>query len=148
MDLLIATAEACLEKMREERRRRSAKGEGPAGLIAVERGRHGIALTEIMLGSRSDKELARRFKPVGEVILQAQRIAARNIAERAGITDDLHQVEVNVWLTMGAIGGMTLMELAGVDSGLTDEALKLMDGNSRAMNRKLRGDKPKPAKDG
>ena len=83
---------------------------------------------------------------MGEVILQAQRIAARNIAERAGITDDLHQVEVNVWLTMGAIRGMTLMELAGVDSGLTDEALKLMDANSRAMNRKLRGDKPKPTK--
>jgi AcrR family transcriptional regulator len=146
VDLLIATAEHCLERMRDERRARNVKGEGPAGIMQVERGRFGIALCEIMLGSRSDKELARRFKPVGELILQSQRNAARMIVERAGIPDHLHQVEVNVWLTMAAIRGMTLMELAGVDSGLTDEALTLIDNNSRAMNRALRGDKPKPAK--
>src|SRR5207248_1758758 len=81
--------------------------------------------TEIMLGSRSDPELARRFKPVAEEILRRQRVAASVIAQREGI-EDVSELEVMVWVSMAAIRGMTLMELAGVDPGLTEKALRMI----------------------
>ena len=125
VDLLIATAEHCLARMRDERRARAAAGGHIFGLMEVERGRFGVALTEIMLGSRSDPALADRFKPVGELILARQRRAAAMTTEREGLEDPA-VMEAMVWLTMGAIRGMSLMQLAGVDSGYTDQALTLL----------------------
>jgi len=141
VDLLIATAAHCLEKMREARRARAATSQHIFGLMEVERSRFGVALTEIMLGSRSDKALAARFKPVGELILEAQRRAARYIAETVGGVDDIAAVEPMVWLNMGAIRGMTLMELAGLDSGHTDAALRLLRANREAFLARLAREK-------
>jgi AcrR family transcriptional regulator len=136
VELLIATAEFCLERMSEERRQKRAEG-STAFALEVERGRFGVALTEIMLGSRSDPELGARFKPVGEMMLERQRAAAAWIAEREGVKD-VKELEAWVWLAMAAIRGMTLMQLAGVDAGHTDRALRMLGRHRRALTDYLR----------
>jgi AcrR family transcriptional regulator len=136
VEMLIATAEYCLERMSEERRTRSAL-QNNAVILEVERGRFGVALTEIMIGSRSDAELAQRFKPVAEKMLSLQRQSAARIAESDGVSD-VTEVEALVWLTMAAIRGMTLMQLAGVDPGLTDRALRMIGRTRRHVIERLR----------
>jgi AcrR family transcriptional regulator len=127
-DLIIATAEHCLLTMRETRlaqREPAVVGPPSNAVMSVERGRYGIALTEIMIGSRSDQELADRFKPVAQMMLDFQRQAAATMAEQEGLSD-VHALEVMVWLHMAAIRGMSLMNLAGVDHGFDNEALQLL----------------------
>lgn len=137
VDLMIAAAEACIVRMREERAARRRDQANTAAIMEVERGRYGVALTEIMIGSRSDKALAERFKPVAELILSRQRAAAAYIAEREGVKD-VSEVEVMVWVSMAAIRGMTLMELAGVDPGLTERALRMIGRNSNRVIQRLK----------
>jgi AcrR family transcriptional regulator len=136
VDLMIATAEACLAHMAEARRVSREENANPNRAVAdAERGRYGVALTEIMLGSRSDPELGRRFKPVAAEILRRQQAAAAYIARLEGI-DDVSEMEVMVWVSMAAIRGMTLMELAGVDAGLTERAIRLIGrSNAAAIER-------------
>jgi AcrR family transcriptional regulator len=137
VDLMIGTAEACVARMREERRARQGDQANAAAIMEVERGRFGVALTEIILGSRSDAALAARFKPVAELILERQRIAAAHIAARNGVKD-VSEIEVMVWVSMAAIRGMTLMELAGVDPGLTERALRMIGRNSNRVIARLK----------
>ncbi len=138
VDLMIATADACLAQMAEARRVSREKNENPNIAIAdAERGRYGVALMEIMLGSRSDPELARRFKPVAQEILRRQSAAAAFIAKREGIAD-VSEMEVMVWVSMAAIRGMTLMELAGVDPGLTERAIRMIGRSNRAAIERAR----------
>jgi len=137
VDLMIATAEHCLVKMREARRGRPAGAAGQAALLEIERSRYGVALTELMMGSRSDPELATRFRPVARAILASQSRAAGYIAEQAGI-DDVREVEVMVWMNMAAIRGMTLMQLAGVDDGFAERATEIMVENRAAFLARLR----------
>jgi len=143
VDLMIATAEHCLMVMRDQRLA-TVEGTGPTrgtptprAIMEIERGRFGVALTEIMLGSRSDEQLAARFKPVGDIILANQRRAAARIANNEGIAD-VRAVEAMVWLNMAGIRGMTLMGLAGIDPGLTDMALELIAENRKAFLARLK----------
>lgn len=137
VDLMIATAESCMARMSEGRRARPEGVPVTRTIMDVERSRYGVALTEIMLGSRSDPELARRFKPIAQLILERQRYAAARIAASEGITD-ASEMEVMVWISMAAIRGMALMELAGVDPGLTERALRMIGRNNAAMMERQR----------
>lgn len=86
VDLLIATAEHCLDATRSKTVVDDADQVDRPALMRAMRGPAGIALMEIMLGSRSDPELRARFKVVGERILTLQRRQAEALAVRAGIS--------------------------------------------------------------
>lgn len=137
VDLVVAAAEHCMAKMSEARRAAPTDVPFPITIMQVERGRYGVALTEIVFGSRSDPGLAIRFRPIAEQILERQRNAAAMIAKREGI-EDVAEIEAMVWVSMAAIRGMTLMELAGVDPGLTDRALRVIGRNNAQGYERLR----------
>jgi AcrR family transcriptional regulator len=129
VDLLIATAEHCVREMGQRSEPQGYIVSRPL-LRQVMRSADGIALMEIMLGSRSDPELLVRFKPIGDRILQLQGRSAKALAELAGLTHD-DDARALTWLSVGAIRGMMLMELAGMDPGLSDAALDFLE---RAQN--------------
>jgi len=103
--------------------------------------RKGRSVTAVMRDDGTVYFDVQAEKPVGELILEAQRRAARYIAETVGGVDDIAAVEAMVWLNMGAIRGMTLMELAGLDSGHTDAALRLLRANREAFLARLAREK-------
>lgn len=141
VDLIVAAGEHALNCMREQRVGHVAGVDGPPprpeAIMEVEVGRYGVAITEIMVGSRSDAELAARFAPLAEIILNAQRAAAANMARVWGV-EDVAALEAMVWLHMAAMRGMALMKMAGVDSGATPQALALISAHRQSIVERLR----------
>lgn len=124
VDLLIATAEHCIATTQSETTQNSVIS-APRDLLRAMQGPAGIALMEIMLASRSDQELLTRFKVVANNILELQRGNATALAERESLTQT-EQLQAFVWLSMGALRGMMLMELSGMNPGLSEAALAIL----------------------
>lgn len=124
-ELLIATAEYCLDNTRSASL--SAQKDVPrrSALLKAMQGSAGIALMEIMVGSRSDPELRTRFADVANKILLMQKRNAALLAEQSGVVED-ERLHALVWLNMAAIRGMMLMELAGLKPGLNQKAMDIL----------------------
>jgi AcrR family transcriptional regulator len=84
-----------------------------------------IALLEIMMGSRSDKDLGERFPAVIEALEKYQREGVWEQAQSVGITDRA-QIEAMVHLHNAAMRGLALELMFSGDSKRAGSAMKLL----------------------
>jgi AcrR family transcriptional regulator len=84
-----------------------------------------IALLEIMMGSRSDKELGARFPAVIAALEKYQRDGVWEQAQSAGITDKA-QIEAMVHLHNAAMRGLALELMFSRDEKKAASAMKLL----------------------
>ncbi|MFN4183539.1 MAG: TetR/AcrR family transcriptional regulator [Hyphomonas sp.] len=133
VDLLIAVAEHAAETQNIHVRRRL--GNLQAGMPIFEAITSAtweamvqptaIALLEIMIGARSDAELARRFRPVIDRLQAAQKEAVWEQAELAGIRDR-DTVITMVHLHMAAMRGLVLELMYSDDRSAADASMQLL----------------------
>jgi AcrR family transcriptional regulator len=84
-----------------------------------------IALLEIMMGSRSDKDLGARFPAVIEALETYQREGVWEQAQSVGITDKA-QIEAMVHLHNAAMRGLALELMFSGDAKRAGAAMKLL----------------------
>lgn len=84
-----------------------------------------IALQEIMMGSRSDRELGVRFPPVIEALEKSQREGVWEQAQSVGITDKA-QIEAMTWLHNAAMRGLAMELMFSKDTRKANAAMKLL----------------------
>jgi AcrR family transcriptional regulator len=124
--LMAAAATHCLERLAIDRKARRANSP-PAGDPVLEGllEPYGVALTEIIVASRSDPELGARFGPVIEDLMQRQAKAAENLAAAWGV-GDRRRMQAMVYLHMAALRGLAMLSLAGGPERATLDALELL----------------------
>lgn len=133
VDLLIAVAEYAAEAQNTHVRRRLAHLQ--AGMPIFEAITSAtweamvqptaIGLLEIMIGARSDAELARRFRPVIERLHAAQKEAVWEQAQLAGIRDRATIVTM-VHLHMAAMRGLVLELMYSEDRSAAEAGMELL----------------------
>ncbi|MFN3312626.1 MAG: TetR/AcrR family transcriptional regulator [Hyphomonas sp.] len=84
-----------------------------------------IALLEIMIGARSDTELARRFRPLIDRLEADQREAVWEQAQLAGI-QDRDTILTMVHLHMAAMRGLALELMYSEDKSAADASMQLL----------------------
>jgi len=94
-----------------------------------------IALLEIMMGSRSDKELGARFPAVIEALEKYQREGVWEQAQSVGITDKA-TIEAMVHLHTAAMRGLALELMFSRDAKKAEASMKLL----RRYKHQLTGD--------
>ena len=133
VDLMIAVAEYCAGKQNRQVARMLANtqpgmdrflGLTMATWDAMQRP-PAIALLEIMMGSRSDKDLGARFPAVLEALEKSQREGVWEQAQSIGITDRA-QVEAMSWLHTAAMRGLAMELMFTKDVRKANAAMKLM----------------------
>jgi AcrR family transcriptional regulator len=142
-DLMIAVAEYAAEKQNRHVRRLLANTKvGMDRFLAVTMATWdamtkpaATALLEIMLGSRSDPELADRFPAVIESLEKYQREGVWEQAQSVGITDKA-TIEAMVHLHTAAMRGLALELMFSKDVARADAAMALL----RRYKRGLTGD--------
>jgi AcrR family transcriptional regulator len=131
VDLMVGAARHCIERMEAERRDR--RPDEPDLVGGVDRAQvlmdillepQGVALTELIIGARSDPDLAARFTAIGELLEQNQLRAASNLSARWNV--EIRRVRAMVYLHMAALRGMAIMSMADMDGGATEDALALL----------------------
>jgi AcrR family transcriptional regulator len=135
--LMAAAATHCLERLAIDRKTRRSRDLPDPTVGAVLEGLlepYGVALTEIIVASRSDSELKARFAPVIEELMQRQATAGENLAGRWGV-EDLRRMRAMVYLHMAALRGLAMLSLAGAPEEATVDALDLL----RDYRAQLRG---------
>lgn len=85
-----------------------------------------IALLEIMMGSRSDADLAERFPPVIEAFEASQREAVWEEAQSVGITDR-ERVEAMTALHVAAMRGLVLDLMFSGKAERAESCMQLLD---------------------
>lgn len=100
-----------------------------------------IALLEIMMGARSDRDLAERFPPVIEALQKEQREGVWEQAQSVGI-DDRETLMAMVHLHTAAMRGLMLELMMSGDGGRATSAMKLLNRYKQALTGELR----KPAR--
>jgi AcrR family transcriptional regulator len=84
-----------------------------------------VALLEIMMGSRSDRELGARFPAVIEALEKSQREGVWEQAQSIGITDKT-QIESMIWLHNAAMRGLAMELMFSKDVRKANMAMKLL----------------------
>jgi len=84
-----------------------------------------IALTEIMMATRSDPELRRRFPPIAKELERLRRSGVWEIAEDIGITDRV-AIDTMVQLHMAALHGLSLSLMFTPDKRAGKPAVELL----------------------
>lgn len=85
----------------------------------------GMALLEILMATRSDPELGRRFPPVAREIERVQQRGMWMLAKQAGVTDRL-AVRTMTDALLAGIRGLSIQRLFAEDTGITDAALEML----------------------
>lgn len=133
VDLMIAAAEYAAGKQNRQVRRLLADTEpGMDRYTAITMATWdamvrppSIALIEIMMGSRSDPELAARFPAVNEALEKYQREGVWEQAQSVGITDKA-AVESMIHLHNAAMRGLVLDMMFSKDRKRAEGAMKLL----------------------
>lgn len=133
VDLMIAVAEHCAgSQNRHVARMLSSTQPGMDRFLALTMATWdamqrppAIALLEIMMGSRSDKELGVRFPAVLEALEKSQREGVWEQAQSIGITDRA-QVEAMSSLHTAAMRGLAMELMFTKDVRKANAAMKLM----------------------
>jgi len=144
-DLLIATAEHIVQSQDKERRAKViARPRGPARFDAVTgvvwetmKQPASIALLEIMLGSRSDPDLADRFPPVMHDIENRLMSGPIELARDIGITD-MRLVQAMTRLHMAAMRGLIIEQLFEPDPAAIEDAFDLLSWYKELVVGRLR----------
>ena len=133
VDLIIATAEHIVRD--QDDRRRALLRAVPRGverLHAITRvawdtmNEHGsLALTEIMLGSRSDPELSSRIPDVMRDIEERLNSGPLEVTRDIGITDD-RTVHAMIRLHLAAMRGLMIEQLFQRDRTAVEDAFQLL----------------------
>jgi AcrR family transcriptional regulator len=143
VDLMIAVAEYAAEKQnRHVRRMLADTTPGMDRFLAITMATWdamtrppAIALLEIMMGSRSDRELGERFPAVIESLEKYQREGVWEQAQSVGITDKA-QIEAMVHLHTAAMRGLALELMFSGDQKKAGAAMELL----RRYKHKLTGE--------
>lgn len=85
---------------------------------------HAIALLEIMIGSRSDPELAERFPEIKRQIEKTQRDRFWEMAQEAGITNR-RMVDTAVVLSVSVMRGLAVERMLSDDKFLIQDAFEM-----------------------
>lgn len=133
VDLMIAVAEYCAGKQNRHVARMLANTQpGMDRFLALTMATWdamqrppAIALLEIMMGSRSDKDLGARFPTVIEALEKSQREGVWEQAQSIGITDRA-QVEAMSWLHTAAMRGLAMELMFSKDARKANAAMNLM----------------------
>lgn len=141
--LIIATGEYCLAKIHSEPVFGGEPTPSTEEVMAKQMTRYGIALTEIIVGSRSDKDLAAEFSELSKAILAFYRRGAEKYAEELGV-EDTRTLEAMIWLHMAAFRGMALMKMAGVRSEVNEVAISLLHQHRDSIFAKVLFEAGKP----
>ncbi|WP_271146001.1 TetR/AcrR family transcriptional regulator [Brevundimonas sp. NIBR10] len=144
--LIIATGEYCLSTMHDDPVYGGEPTPSPEEVMAKQMTRYGIALTEIIVGSRSDHALAAEFSDLGRAILTLYRRGAEKFARDLGISDS-RTIEAMIWLHMAAFRGMALMQMAGVRSEVNEEAIALLHLHRETVFEKIRAAERGPGRE-
>ncbi|OWK27987.1 TetR/AcrR family transcriptional regulator [Sphingomonas mucosissima] len=133
VDLIIATAEHIVRD--QDQRRRALLRSVPRGVerlhaitqVAWETMNEpaSLALTEIMLGSRSDPDLSSRIPSVMHDIEERLNSGPLEVTHDLGITDD-RAVQAMIRLHLAAMRGLIIEQLFQQDRRAVDEAFKLL----------------------
>jgi AcrR family transcriptional regulator len=95
-----------------------------------------IALLEIMIGSRSDPELAERFPAVIQSLETYQREGVWEQAQSVGITDR-ESIETMVHLHVAAMRGLSIDLMFSRNVGRAEKSMKLMGAYKHWLTSKL-----------
>lgn len=144
VDLMIAVAEYAADKQNRHVRRLLANTkEGMDRYLAITMATWdamtkppAIALLEIMMGSRSDPELAERFPAVIESLEKYQREGVWEQAQSIGITDKA-TIEAMVRLHTAAMRGLALEFMLSGDQKKAASAMKLLTRYKRELTGRL-----------
>lgn len=144
VDLLIATAEYILSSQRDYRRETlSAYAEGWSRFAAaaevaweLQQQPATVALLEIMLGSRSDRELRKRVAPLMREIAAMRAESAADLAQSLGI--DATQALDDLILIHGAsLRGLTINLMFAQEPAQVEAARKLLTHYEHTYARRL-----------
>src|SRR5262249_39368071 len=139
-DLLVAVAQHIVEEQRRYRRERIEQMKTgldrvrKAGEVTweVQRQPGTIAMLELMLATRSDRDLKRRFQPFVQFYQEFRRSAARKTAENMQ-TDKIEAVEDMVRVHQAALRGLAIELMFMDDMPATERALRLLARYERAF---------------
>jgi AcrR family transcriptional regulator len=139
-DLLVAVAQHIVEEQRRYRRERIEQMKTgldrvrKAGEVTweVQRQPGTIAMLELMLATRSDRDLKRRFQPFVQFYQEFRRMAARKTAENMQ-TDKIEAVEDMVRVHQAALRGLAIELMFMDDMPATERALRLLARYERAF---------------
>lgn len=95
-----------------------------------------IALLEIMIGARSDAELARRFRPLIDRLQAAQREGVWEQAQLAGIKDR-ETILTMVHLHTAAMRGLVLELMYSEDKTAAEASMRLLQRYKAGLTRDL-----------
>ncbi len=95
-----------------------------------------IALLEIMMGSRSDPDLAERFPPVIAALEASQRAGVWEEAQSVGITDRT-MIETMVELHIAAMRGLAIDLMFSRDSRRAEACMDLLKRYKRGLTTDL-----------
>ncbi len=140
VDLMIAVAEFCAGKQdRQVRRLLADTKPGMERYLAITAATWdammrppSIALLEIMMGSRSDRELGERFPAVIEALESSQRDGVWQEAQSVGI-QDREAIEAMVHLHTAAMRGLVLELMFSKDAGKAESAMALLQRYKRYL---------------
>ena len=95
-----------------------------------------IALIEIMMASRSDKDLAARFPAVNEALETHQSQGVWEQAQSIGIRDR-EAIQSMIWLHNAAMRGLVLDYMFSKKIGRAEAAMKLLQKYKRVLTAEL-----------
>lgn len=104
---------------------------------------YSTAMVEILMGSRADKDLSKRLRPMLRDIARGQAERTWRIAEEAGITDRT-AIEVLVRHDSATMRGLAIDLMAADDAEPVEAAFQMLQSRSHALIRELAGVKGKP----
>lgn len=93
---------------------------------------HAFALLEIMIGSRSDPELAERFPQIKRRIEATQRDTFWALASAAGVTDR-RMVDTMVVLSGSVVRGLAIERMLSDDKALIHDAFELFKASRKTI---------------
>lgn len=133
VDLLLATAEYIIVEQRNYRREKLAAVEDDWRRFAaaadvtweVQQQPATIALLEIMLGSRSDNELRKRFAPFIREMAAMRAESAARLANTLGVTD-VKALDDLILIHNASLRGLTMNLMFTQERGAVDEARRLL----------------------
>jgi AcrR family transcriptional regulator len=136
--LMAAVADHCLERMADERRARRSQTEAAFEdiLMGSLLEPYGVALSELIVASRSDGALKARLGPLMEHLIARQAHAGDSLARRWGVSDTA-TLATMVYLHMAARRGLAMLALAGAPQDITIEALALLRRYTFCMRKDL-----------
>jgi AcrR family transcriptional regulator len=152
-DLMIAVADHLVETQNARRREKLAlHAEGLERFLAVTptvwddyNGPGPIAFMELVMGARSDPELAARLPEVGRRIEHDQQERVWRMARHAGV-EDRELVDVLFLLSIATMRGLAITRMLTGNEALVDKAMKMMLANRERAIREALAKAKAPAK--